>query len=323
MYIRTTTTGTTSRMLSQLMSNQSDLINTQIQISSQKRVNKPSDDAVASSQILQLNKQLNKIDSYLSNINTAKDQVATLDGALDNVTDVIQRANELAMQAANGTYNNDQLKSMKSEIDQIIASIVDFSNTQYNGQYIFSGNNTSTPAYTIGTDGSITYNGTDGSNDSQRTMEIIEGVYIPLNITGNSIFGYYKPEVPPTDPMDPSTGTPAEGNGILGALSALSVELDKNDPDRAAVSSMLGDIKNGLETVSTTRTQYGAYSAKRLEMTESYLKDLILSIEDQRSGLEDLDVAKAMTDLANKNYAYQASLQTTAQNLQISLLNYM
>lgn len=323
MYVRTTNLGTSSRMLNQLMVNQSDLVDTQIQLANQKRVSKPSDDAVDASQILQIGKQQDKIKTYLSNITTSREQVNTLDGALASITNVIQRANELTIQAANGTYSASQLKDMKTEIGQIKASIVDFANTQYNGQYIFSGNNTSSPAYTIASDGSVVYNGSSGTDDSQRSMEIMEGVYVPLNVVGSDIFGSYKAEVPedPGPPVVPAV--PASGSGIFKALSDLEVELNKTPADCTAISGLIGDVQDGLNTVSNTRTQYGSYSSKRLDMTESYLNDLSLSLTEQRSGLEDLDVVKAITDLNNKNYAYQASLQTTAQNMQMSLLNYI
>lgn len=316
MYIRTSTLSNTNRMLSQLMGSQNALLESQIQLSSQKRINKPSDNSVDASKILTLGNQQNKIATYKTNIATAREQLNMMDSSLAKVIEVLQRANDLNLQGSNQTYSHEQLMAMKGEIDQITASIVDFANTQYNGQYIFSGNNTATPAYTIQDDGSIVYNGTSGNSDSTRSLEIMEGVNIPLNVIGEQIFGSYQA-------ADEVAGTPASGNGIFKALSDLSNALAAEPIDIDNIQAQLQPVQDGLNNVNNIRTQYGAYSSKRLDMTESYLQDLTLSLTQQRSDLEDLDIVKAITDLTNNNYAYQASLQATASSMQISLLNYL
>lgn len=316
MYIRTSTLSNTNRMLSQLMGSQNALLESQIQLSSQKRINKPSDNSVDASKILTLGNQQNKIATYKTNIATAREQLNMMDSSLAKVIEVLQRANDLNLQGSNQTYSHEQLMAMKGEIDQITASIVDFANTQYNGQYIFSGNNTATPAYTIQDDGSIVYNGTSGNSDSTRSLEIMEGVNIPLNVIGEQIFGSYQA-------ADEAAGTPASGNGIFKALSDLSNALAAEPIDIDNIQAQLQPVQDGLNNVNNIRTQYGAYSSKRLDMTESYLQDLTLSLTQQRSDLEDLDIVKAITDLTNNNYAYQASLQATASSMQISLLNYL
>lgn len=316
MYVRTTTLGMSDRLVSQMMGNQSSLLETQVQLASMKKITKPSDNSVDAAQILNLEKQQDKIDTYKTNIVTAREQISMLDGSLGRVIDVLQRANELTVQASNQIYSRDQLIAIKGEIDQISASIVDFANTQYSGQYIFSGNNVTYPAYTKEADGSIVYNGSSGSQDSQRTLEIMEGVQLPLNVVGSDIFGSY--HAGDGTPADPPSGT-----GMFKALSDLSTALALDPPDVTKISAQLGPVKDALNTANNIRTQYGAFSSKRLDMTESYLTDLSLSIAEQKSGLEDIDMVKAITDLNNQNYAYQASLSSASKSLQISLLNYI
>lgn len=319
MNIRTTSLGLSDRMVSQLMTSQASLLDLQIQMSTQKKVNKPSDNSVDAAQILVLQKQQNQIETYNTNISTAREQLNMLDSSLGRVIDVIQRANELTIQGSNETYNAAQLVGIKGEIDQIKESIMDFANTQYNGQYIFSGNNTAYPTYTMAADGSVTYNGSDSASDSPRSIEIMDGVSIPLNVNGLNIFGEYQYEVLTTS----GVSVPESGSGLFQALSKLSTALGQDPPDFNGIRAQIEPLQDGLNTVNNTRTQYGSYSSKRLDMTQSYLSDLSLSLSEQQSGLQDLDLVKAITDLNNQNYAYQASLQTTSQSLQVSLLNYM
>ncbi|MDD3238282.1 MAG: flagellar hook-associated protein FlgL [Candidatus Gastranaerophilales bacterium] len=318
MYVRTTTLGTSDRLVSQMMANQSALLNTQIQLSSQKRINRPSDDCVDAAQILSLGRQQDKISTYKDNINTAREQINMLDSSLAQVINVAQRANELAVQGSNGVYSKDQLGAIKTEIDQITASVMDFANTQYNGQYIFAGNNVSSPAYTKGADGSIVYQGSSGSQDSGRTMEIMEGTYLALNVNGSDVFGSFTPSDTTVDPAIPS-----QGSGLFKALGDLSESLALDPPDSQKISESIGTIKDGLNTINNVRTEYGSYASTRLNMTESYLTDLSLSVTEQRSNLEDLDMIQAITDYSNENYAYQASLSSVSKTMQISLLNYI
>lgn len=315
MYVRTTTNSTMSSLLTQIMSSQSSMLESQVQLASGKKINAVSDDAIAASKLLQINSQQNDIKRYLSNIDTSNSQINTLDDVLSSVENVGQDAYALSVQAANGTYSDSNLKDIKSQIDQIIASVVDFANTDHQGQYIFSGNNTSTPTYTIGADGSIKYNGsTNTTSDNSRSIEIMDGVYISLNVNGQSTFGSYTP----------ATSTdPAAGTGLLGALGKLSAALGKTPPDQTAIADSVDGIQAGIEKVSNIRTQYGASISARLDMSKSYLTDLNLSLKERSSNIEDLDYAEAMTNFTNKKYAYQAALQVTSKTLGISLLNYI
>ena len=313
MNIRTTTLGYSDRMVNQLMNSQSSMLDLQLKMTTQKNINKPSDNSVAAAQLLVLNKQQNSIETYKTNIATAREQLDMMDSSLASVLDLVQRANELAIEGSNETYSASQLKGLKGEVDQTIQAIVDFANTKYNGQYIFSGNNVAYPAYTVADDGSVVYNGSNSAADSQRKIEIMEGVEVPLNVNGVDIFGYYDNSVP----------TAPGGTGLFKALSDLSKALGEDPPDVTAISAQIGPIQDGLNTVNNIRTQYGAYSSKRLDMTESYLSDLSMSLSQQKSAIEDLDLVKALTDLNNQTYAYQASMQTMSVALKLSLIDYM
>ena len=316
MNIRTTTLGLSERMVSQIMSNQSKMLDLQIKMSTQKTVNKPSDNSVAAAQILVLNKQQNNIETYKTNIATAREQLSMMDSSLGKVIDITQRASELAVQASNETYSEDQLKGMKGELEQIKLAIVDFANTQYNGQYIFAGNNVASPAYTVQPDGSVIYNGSNSAADSQRSIEIMEGVSIPLNVNGVEIFGYYDASVVTASGV-------GVGSGLFKAISDLENALGASPIDISDISAQIDTIKDGLNTVNNIRTQYGSYNSKRIDMTEAYLTDLSLSLTEQKSNLEDLDLVKALTDLNNQKYAFEASLQTTSTSMRLSLIDYM
>ena len=70
--------------------------------------------------------------------------------ALSDITNAVQRIRELVVQAANGTQTQSDMSADASEVNQLIDQIKQDANTQYNGQYIFSGAATSTAPYQAG-----------------------------------------------------------------------------------------------------------------------------------------------------------------------------
>src|SRR5690625_8038419 len=64
------------------------------------------------------------------------------DAALDKLTKGMQSKSELGVQASNGTNDDDELQSIKEEVEQLKGHIIDIANTKVNGKYIFNGTNT-------------------------------------------------------------------------------------------------------------------------------------------------------------------------------------
>ena len=115
------------------------LSKTQQQLSSGKRITAPEDDPYGSGRAVSLRNELADVQQYQVNINDASAWAQQTDSSLGNVTDLLQRARELTVQAANGTQNQDSLNAISSEMTQIKASLLAEANSTYNGRYIFSG----------------------------------------------------------------------------------------------------------------------------------------------------------------------------------------
>lgn len=319
--IRTTTLGTQNQLMAYISNNQAAYVKSQQQMSSQQKLSKPSDNAVDSSEVININKKQSDIKTYLDNIGTAKIQTNLMDSVFGQAVTGLQDAYDYALQGSNSTYSTQQLGAIKSSIDQITAGIVDLANTKYNGQSIFSGSNTGTNTYTTDPDGSIVYNGSSSTVDDTSNLEISDGEYIQLTLNGEDIFGSYQAEV--TDPGTGAVITPASGTGPLKALNDLSTALSQDPPDYEAIRDCLAPLQDAINQVSDARTEVAGYGGQRLELTESYLENVNTSLTERKSNLQDLDMTSAATDLMNKYYAYQASLQATAQGLSLSLLNYI
>ena len=127
----------------------SSLVDLNIQASSQKRVNKPSDDPVGASRILSYRNQIDAVRQYQENVDTAQGWLGLADQTLLQVSTVITRAKELAEQGASGTYTRENREQIAYEARQLMNQLIDLSNTDFAGKNIFSGHKVDDQAYTL------------------------------------------------------------------------------------------------------------------------------------------------------------------------------
>ena len=241
------------------------------QLGSGNKIQSITDDPIASVNILNTNRQLGQIETFEQNVGMASAELSTLDDLLDLANGYLSSAWDKAIQANNQTYGKSSLKALKVEIDEITKTMVDLANTEYNGNYIFSGANTKTLAYTLDENGNVIYNGTPQDNpDYVRKTEVADGVFEVINTTGDKVFGEYKEAVPAGQGVwtEKATGkrvietTDADGNqvfqyengqpfkgtqaeledgakevatGVMGALRKLSNALEKTISDDDAL----------------------------------------------------------------------------------------
>lgn len=173
-----------SQGLRGLLSSQSQLYKTQNQISSGQRVLTPSDDPVAAAQILQLGQAQANIDQYKKNIDGATSSLQFEDGQLGNVTTLLTRVRELAIQAGNGSLTTTDRQAIAAELQSRLQELGELANTRNAaGEYIFGGyQGEQAPFFDTGA--GYVYRGDDG----QRSVQISSSTYVPVNDNGNDIF---------------------------------------------------------------------------------------------------------------------------------------
>jgi flagellar hook-associated protein 3 FlgL len=275
------------------------LSRTQRELSSGKRINAPEDDPYGSGRAVSLRNELADVQQYQVNINDASAWTQTTDSALGNVTDLLQRARELTVQAANGTQNQDSLNAISSEMTQIKASLLAQANSTYNGRYIFSGTATNVQPYP-----SNAYAGT--TLPVQRL--IAPGEVVQVNTDGPTAFGAQAAGPPATknvfDVMDDIIGDLNSGNSAALQTTALT-ELDAS-----------------FTTALNARTTVGAMS-NRLDSQGTRLGAQELSVTDLLSKTEDADMAKTLVTYSQTQTAYQAALQAGAKIIQPTLMDFL
>ena len=306
---RITTLQQTNTMIGFIADNSNKYNDLLQEASSGIKVNEASDDPVAANKILDYTSQIKTLEGYLSNIDSAQCELNTADAVLDSLNELVNKVKDYATQAANDTYTQEDLDSIKSSVDSIIDSIISYSNTTYNGKYVFSGTATSTETYSYTTDvngnyTSITYNGTD--NDYERYTTISEGTTVPVNARGSDVFGYYN--------------SAADNSGLFGDLVTLSNALENGDT--ATIGTCMDGLNDDLDTIISVQTELASVY-NQMDMTHDSIEDTIINFTEYRSKLQDADLSETLVELEATKVALEASYTLTSEVLSMNLLKYL
>jgi len=309
--MRITNNTLTGNYLRNLNRNLKQMQKYQNQLSTFKEVSRPSDNPMLVARVMQLDSNVRMNDQYGRNIDDALGWTDTADGALNVVTGTLQRARELIIYGANGTLSDTDRLALKDEMVMLQDQLVQVLNTNYDGRYIFAGQETTEPPFSIQEeeeiDGLIVkkleYNG----DDKNIQREISKGVNVTIQTNGEGIIK--------------TTGIIGE-NKKLGVLFGELIKALHTGDTNALSGELLGDMDVHLDNVIRFRSKMGAVynrldSAKERNAAEN------LSMTELLSKSEDIDLAEKMMEFSTMRTVYQASLQTGAQILQPSLLDYI
>ena len=171
--------------LDSILEAQARLNKIQEQVATGKRIQTPSDDPGAASEIIRLRSDLNQVASYQRNADRAISALSFEESAITGAESVLQRARQLAVQGANdGSLSAGDREIIASEIDGLRDSLLNIGNTRNaDGEYIFAGDTVNTEAFSLA-GGAVTYNGSGGP----RLINIAAGIRIQVNDTGAELF---------------------------------------------------------------------------------------------------------------------------------------
>ena len=168
-----------------ILDQQTQLSKTEQQLATGLRIVTPADDPAGASRVLSLTQASGITGQYQNNITAARNSLTLENSSLTSVVDLLQRANELALQGNSGTVNNQGRASIALEVQQLLQQAKGLANTKdSNGAYIFAGYKSGTQPYTQ-SGSSYVYNGDSG----QRMMQISDGRQIAVSDSGYNVFG--------------------------------------------------------------------------------------------------------------------------------------
>ena len=245
-------------------------------LSTGKKINSAADNAAGLAISTQMTSQIRGLGVAVSNANDAISMVNTAEGALDEITTMLQRMRELAVQAGTGTtaatdrtYLQSEFTALRTEIDRIA------DNTQWNGRNILDGSagastGKSTVAFGIGQDGTAAQTLSTSFGNFNNTTGKLSGLASKV-ITGTTI------------------------------TSAITV-----------AAAAITEIDVVIADVSAQRASFGAVSNRLTHAVDS-LTNTKTNSEAARSRVLDTDYAAATSELARTQIIQQAGTAMLAQ----------
>jgi len=254
-----------------------------------KRITDLSDDPVGLTQALNIKSSLSNIEQLGRNISMGKSWLATSESALSNVQNLISDARVLCVGMATATTSSEARASAAETIQNSIDEIVSLANTELNGRYVFAGSKTDTTPFSQG--------GAYSGDNNPFTVKIGRDATVEVGSDGDATFGTIF-----TTLSDLKSAL--EGNNVSGIQAAMS----KLDDHFVHISTKISDL--GSKMI-------------RMDIKENIFQDLKISNTDRLSKIEDADITEAIIELKSKELAYQAALASSAQVMQLSLLDYL
>lgn len=290
--MRVTQSMLSNNMLRNLSNSYSKMGKLQEQITSGKKFVRLSDDPVSAVRGMSYRTDLNKAEQFTRNMLMVNTWLDTTDDALDQVGTALHRIKELVVQAANDTNTPEDREKIKAEIDQIRNQLRNLANTKVSNKYIFSGTNTLSPIFD--TDGNI-----NNVNEESVEIEIFDGITLNVNIAGKTLF--------------------TNIDDFMGELSNL---LDDENTLGENISEKLGDLDRLYEDVLTARADVGARQ-NRVALMANRISSHSINITKRLSENEDVDYAKAITEMVTAESIHQAALSVGAKIIQQTLVDFI
>ena len=162
---------------------QSKLAETQLQLSSGKRILTPSDDPRGAVRALDLRQGIAAVEQYGRNGTLAQSRLQREESVLARMGDALQRVRELTVQAANATQTDSSRGAIALELRQVLDNMIDAANTRdANGEFIFAGYRSTSQPFVTNAAGDVEYLGDEG----QRRVAIAPGQTIAISDGGSN-----------------------------------------------------------------------------------------------------------------------------------------
>jgi flagellar hook-associated protein 3 FlgL len=173
--------------LTNIERNQQRMADLESQLTSGSKFTKPSDDPIGVARALGFQQSIDQSTQFLKNIDQGTSWLNTTDSTLSAVNNDVQRARELAVQAANGTLSTADKAAIQSEISQLQQSVLDLSNSKLGSSYLFSGTRSDKPGYLQAVSSQVNPAAYQG-NGAVVQREVTPGVSVGVNADAQSTF---------------------------------------------------------------------------------------------------------------------------------------
>ena len=249
----------------------------------------------------------------------------TTDGALESTGNLLNEIKETILKVGNGTYSQNEMKSLNADINEKIKQLADTLNSTYGGKYLFAGTNVDDAPITVieNPDGTVKLefskdkNGQTIPNTDDLKADISSGINIDYNISVGEILN-----------IKDGNGNTVNLLDEINNLSTLMNDIANGDEQTAAKAkeTLLNDTKGKIDTlfdhVVNERTSLGV-KVSTAEKIKEFNDDNIINMKNVLSLDQDTDHVEKFIELKSLELVYQASIQVGAKLIQPTILDYI
>ncbi|SDQ20464.1 flagellar hook-associated protein FlgL [Quadrisphaera sp. DSM 44207] len=279
----------------------------QEQLSTGKKINRASDDPTGAVSVLQVRSDLRTSEQYSRAADDGVGWLGTIDGALQNTSSRLQRAQELTLRALNsGAMGESSRTAIAAEVRGIKDDLLGQANTKYLGRSVFAGTSgdarafaTAPPyAYADTGAGSDAPVGTGGTVERRVAAEAV----VQVDSDGRAVFG--------------------QGDGSVFTLLDDIADAVVQKPGSLPLADLLGKLQGRMTAVTDEVSSVGARYG-RVQGAKQAADDAVLKLQTSLADVESIDLPKTIVNLQMQEVAYKAALGATAKVLQPSLLDFI
>ncbi len=295
--------------VSNLQLRQQALSRSQEQLTSGKRVLKPSDDPAAAAEAERALAAVNRNVAQQRALEASRNSMQLSETALGDAGELLQQARESVVAAGNGSYTDAQrllvANALRSVRDELLAVA---NRSDGAGRYLFGGQGSDKPPL-LDAPGGVVYTATSG-----QTLAA-SGEVSPLTIDGRAAWL-----------QAPDLVNPGALISVFDSLDQTITELKTPGRTGAQISQTVSSSLARVDSMSTNLSAWRAHAGealKRIDGIEQRLSQGKLDAERQRSDAEDLDMTQAISDFQNRQSGYDAALKTYSIVQKMSLFDFL
>lgn len=311
----------------------------QKQHSTLKKLNSPSDDPVGAAKVLEVRTEKANTDQYQTNAKLAEAYLNNTDHALQELSDIVVRAKEIAIGQASGASANDETRlAVSEEVSQLYQQAVAAGNRRVGDRYLFGGFKTDKPP--VSPEGKFT------GDDGNMMVEVGRDMFISMNVPGHEAFNTnpnveLNPNLPPEQRPDRDAPASIQGGGRAPASMGIDDGQGTKHVENVNVFEELQNLRIGLltadtDTIRNTLDRFDQMHARINSMRAKVgsringLDNMSQSLDRQNltnaqltSHLEDADMAQVVSDLAKEETVFRSALQSSQKLIQPTLLDFL
>lgn len=286
---------------------QTQMSNTQKQLATGLRVNQASDAPQELGDIFQSRADLASVNQVTQNLTQVQALVNSGDSSVQQGIQLMQSAVSMGTQGASSSASPTTQASLAQQVQSLLAQMVSLSQTQVNGVYIFSGDQSGSPQYQLD---STSPTGVDQLMTTQATQQVADasGMTFPISLTAQQIF----------DARDASNNPTSQN--VFAALNTLQLALQSGNLTN--ISSAIDGVKSASGYLNQQLTFYGS-AQNRISSALNVAQKYQLQDQTQLSNLQDADVTSLALQLTQQSTNLNAAMAAEAKRPTTSLFDYL